>query len=1257
MVEGDGALRDGRFRVVRPLGAGGMGAVWLVEDRDRGELVALKRIHDPHPRAMRRFKREFRAIERLRHPGLVRPLELGEDPEGLYLLVEYVEGVDLDRWLFEARERAASRSGAVPGGRRRGETAWATTVDGSDGSLRMPASAEASVGTGHEEVAQGCAERARRLAPLVPPLLDALGALHAQGIVHRDLKPPNVLVEQGGRPRLLDFGVLAQLGRSRGHDLAGTPGYIAPECIDGAEPAPSADLYALGVMLFELLTGEHPLPADTPVALLARTLSDAPPRLCARWSDAPRPLEALVERLLSKSPVERPSLEELSERLPPLLAPDVRGGSRGVFPSLLPGARRWGRGRLRGRERELRWLRTRVEQVREGGFCAAWVRGRSGIGKSALCERLLRDVEREGGIVLRGRARLSERVPFGGLDEAMDDLAEHLGRLSPGDVHGDALASLQAHLSAWLPTLAPVRPPRSGGASRPFPSAGAALCELLRLVAALPGSRPLVLFVDDVQWLDGDAVHLLRAVVEQAPGGVMLLLAERTDTSAGVASAWLRGAALERLPLTSLSTEALRQIVLDVQGADAEEGADRLDAWLARCDGLPLLAEITALAAARGERLDHRGAPEAFVEQAISSVGAGARGLLAVLMAVDDWLAERHLAEAMGWSVGRVESTLRDLRALGLVRWSGEGLMRRRVRLYHDAVRVALDRLLSEPEQQDAHARLARWLGARSGASPIALVHHLVGAGLYEEAFRVAPDATREAERRRAWTLAARMAAVVLLDANLSQEERITWQVRRAEHLDRAGLYEEAARAWAGAASETRGSERQAALLGAAGALLAAGHVLEGRDRLAEATAGVRGRAGPLDRALAALRFLRGPRGVRRGALPDVSAEASDEFRLRMELEVRAGTMLGYFDPLEGLTWLQQAQQGFERAGAVEAAAWCDFVFAYMGYFGARRAGPVPLAERFRAAAEARGASSEHNPRLDAMPHFLRGLAAKREGRWSEAAEAMDEALGRLDAAGIEGSFEHALLLVHRAQVALFSEQVGELIEWLERLRDASRGRGASAVRCHLAMLELFTLELTGDPEALRRKARQVREAFREPAPLTFQGFLAVFYSEPLVGLLEEPERSLRLCRDALRAYRRFRPLQSMYAGNFAALLLRLQAVSTRARPSVGALRRARRLVALAREAPPFQTLAAERALARLEERRGLPTSRVVERLRLAEERAERLGQRVQWALCHHARGLRTSGREGEAMRHRAREALAALGVREDVLLREEGTS
>ena len=180
-----------------------MGVVDLVYDRVRQEPVARKRIKAPRAASMRKFKREFRVIKALYHPGLIRLYELGEDADGLYFTMEMVEGTDLQGWC-------------------------------------------------------DAGDRVERLAHAFPQLLRALAFLHANDVIHRDLKPANVLVRSDGAVKLIDFGVLARTGihREGPATISGTPGYIAPENMIGAPPSVATDLYALGVVLRDLTPKE-----------------------------------------------------------------------------------------------------------------------------------------------------------------------------------------------------------------------------------------------------------------------------------------------------------------------------------------------------------------------------------------------------------------------------------------------------------------------------------------------------------------------------------------------------------------------------------------------------------------------------------------------------------------------------------------------------------------------------------------------------------------------------------------------------------------------------------------------------------------------------------------------------------------------------------------------------------------------------------------------------------------------------------------
>jgi eukaryotic-like serine/threonine-protein kinase len=262
-----GELFAGRYRVERLLGRGAMGAVWAAHDEEVGDRVALKLLaHSVAPgsgsqaedleEAEERFRREVRLARRVTHRNAARVFDLGAHRGALYLTMELVDGEILDHL---ARRRAP---------------------------LQAPEVAEIG-----RQIALG------------------LEAAHQVGVVHRDLKPGNVLVDREGRVVLTDFGLArATAGDpqlTRGQLFAGTPSYMAPEQVRGQEAGPGADLYALGAVLFELLTGRPPFARETPTATaLARLEEDPPdPRTLVEGAE---PLAALVTSCLARDPARRP---------------------------------------------------------------------------------------------------------------------------------------------------------------------------------------------------------------------------------------------------------------------------------------------------------------------------------------------------------------------------------------------------------------------------------------------------------------------------------------------------------------------------------------------------------------------------------------------------------------------------------------------------------------------------------------------------------------------------------------------------------------------------------------------------------------------------------------------------------------------------------------------------------------------------------------------------------------------------------------
>ncbi|MEO7096490.1 MAG: serine/threonine-protein kinase, partial [Polyangiales bacterium] len=252
MREGIVTGRDDRFRgtkrfqVLRRLGSGGAGVVYEVFDREQGARVALKTLQAMHANALLRFKAEFRALQDLRHPNLVRLFELFDEEGWWFFTMEYVDGVDFLEHVRNVRTDDVAAEETIETSAR-------------DGGLVAPSSPTAM------PLARSALDENKLRASLAQ-LVRALLVLHAAGKVHRDVKPSNVLVDPlADRVVVLDFGLVLDLGRS-GHELhvtqadevVGTVGYMAPEQAAARTVGPPADWYSVGVILYRALTGRLP---------------------------------------------------------------------------------------------------------------------------------------------------------------------------------------------------------------------------------------------------------------------------------------------------------------------------------------------------------------------------------------------------------------------------------------------------------------------------------------------------------------------------------------------------------------------------------------------------------------------------------------------------------------------------------------------------------------------------------------------------------------------------------------------------------------------------------------------------------------------------------------------------------------------------------------------------------------------------------------------------------------------------------------
>jgi len=252
-----GSLFDGRYQILRKLGAGGMANVYLAEDQELGRRVAIKILNDRHAndeQFVERFRREAKNAAALSHPNIVSIYDRGEAEGTYYIAMEYLDGRSLKELILS-----------------RGDPPIAVVVE------------------------------------YTRQILDALRFAHRHGIVHRDIKPHNVLVDGEGRVKVTDFGI-ARAGASQmteAGSIVGTAQYLSPEQARGGDVDQRSDLYSLGVLMYELLTGEVPFSGDTPVEIAMKHLSRTPEPPSTIRPDVSRELDMVVMRSLAKDPDDR----------------------------------------------------------------------------------------------------------------------------------------------------------------------------------------------------------------------------------------------------------------------------------------------------------------------------------------------------------------------------------------------------------------------------------------------------------------------------------------------------------------------------------------------------------------------------------------------------------------------------------------------------------------------------------------------------------------------------------------------------------------------------------------------------------------------------------------------------------------------------------------------------------------------------------------------------------------------------------------
>jgi predicted ATPase len=544
-----------------------MGVVYRARHEQTQREVAVKTVRARKREVLHRFRREMHALTRIRHRGLVQVFETGQADGLPWYAMELLQGVTLHTYLREAWGCPTSE-----GGRAADSTGPPLDPCPADGPALAP-------GAGRPMPLSAAA--LRNFLTLLARLCGVLAYLHGEGIVHRDLKPRNIIVRPDGTPVLFDFGLASHFGAGGreslevGGKVEGTPHYMAPEQVRGEYVDARADLYAVGCILYEGVTGRVPFAGETRRGVLAACVRDEPTPPGRLVSGVPGPLEELILRLLAKRPRDR-----IGHARAVIAALARLGAEVGDWAAEQAARDYVYRPGFVGREAVLRLLKRRIREALEGHGRCTFLRGRSGSGKTRTLMELANRLERAGLAVVSGEclpARASEGWggsgplhPFRALLQAVADACLELGPAEARRLlgpRGKVLAACEPSL-AVLPGQEgyPAPPPQSHDAVR------ARLMDALgETLAAFARSTPFVLLLDDLQWADELTLHFLalfQAGTWEARG-VAVVCAYRSEDEREVARGC--GPAFDATPsvdLDPLEEASLHDIIREMLATD-----------------------------------------------------------------------------------------------------------------------------------------------------------------------------------------------------------------------------------------------------------------------------------------------------------------------------------------------------------------------------------------------------------------------------------------------------------------------------------------------------------------------------------------------------------------------------------------------------------------------------------------------------------------------------------------------------------------
>ncbi len=784
-----------RFEIIRQIGKGGMGIVYEALDRERGHKVALKALRKPDSDTIYRLKREFRALADISHHNLISLFDLFVDGDNCFFTMELVHGIDL---IAYCSAQVSEDDGT------------SETLDG----LPMPSDEE-------------------KLRAVLPQVATGLHALHTAGKIHRDVKPSNILVTRSGRAVVLDFGLVSDAAlvddgpNSQDGKVVGTASFMSPEQAAGERVTAAADWYSFGVLLYQALTGKLPFAGPTMRVIMDKQTKTAPAPMSIVPS-VPTDLNDLCNDLLAKRPKKRPSGVAVLRWLGVDELPSTTGSQHSMSMSTP----------FSGRAKELAQLRSAFNDVTRAGARLVLVEGDSGIGKSALVREFLKRLDRSEHklVVLHGRCYERENVPYKAVDSLIDELSNYWRKLPSKQA-----AALLPRQASLLPRLFPVlgRVPAIAGAPRsrepaePQELRSRAFRSLRETLQRLADRQPLVLALDDLQWVDGDTIALLADLMRPPdPPQVFLLLSSRViddDSIVGQRVAELiRGLdhLAERIVLQPLSRLESLELAKSILGRDEEQVAERI---ADEAQGSPFfIAElIHYVQTVESAKLDTMSLDE-VVQARAATLPEQSRHVLELLALAGEPIQRNVLRSASQLEPDVLNQEVRLLRTIRLVHAAGSRGTDL-VQPYHDRVREPIAAMVSEDDRERHHRNLALALEEWREGSAGTLARHWAGAGDTQRALSHATEGARAAWERLEFAQAASFYEQALELGNHKPEQQRELRTRLGHALACAGRPSDAADSFELAAAEAAPAERLELHRQTAEQLVAGGYMKRGQ--------------------------------------------------------------------------------------------------------------------------------------------------------------------------------------------------------------------------------------------------------------------------------------------------------------------------------------------------------------------------------------------------------------------------------------------